>query len=109
VTWQTRAACAGDPTPSDWDDEVYSDIAGAKKVCSRCPVKADCLAFALGYDAHGIWGGTTTAERGWVRLQRKGWCGKGHDLSLPGAAVLVRHGARSYRRCLACAEAKRRA
>lgn len=75
MTWQTRAACAGDPTPSDWDDEAYSDAAGAIEVCSECPVKADCLAFALEADAYGIWG----------------------------------TGARSYRRCLVCAEQKRRA
>jgi len=39
-------------------------VALAKAVCARCPVKADCLRFALdnGLD-HGIFGGTTPEER----------------------------------------------
>lgn len=50
MTWQTRAACAVEPEPSDWDDEVYSDIEFA-------------LDAAMASHSHGIWGGTTTAER----------------------------------------------
>jgi WhiB family redox-sensing transcriptional regulator len=35
----------------------------AKKVCSACFVRAQCLDEALRYDECGIWGGTTEAER----------------------------------------------
>lgn len=39
-------------------------VALAKAVCARCPVKAECLGFALdnGLD-HGVFGGTTPEER----------------------------------------------
>ena len=38
--------------------------AQAKAVCARCPVRAECLGYALdsGLD-HGIFGGTTADER----------------------------------------------
>jgi WhiB family redox-sensing transcriptional regulator len=35
----------------------------AKAVCARCPVRPDCLAFALEQDLDGVWGGTTEEER----------------------------------------------
>ncbi len=63
MTWQTRAACAVEPEPSDWDDEVYSDVEFALEICAGCPVKAECLAAAMASHSHGVWGGTTTAER----------------------------------------------
>lgn len=39
-------------------------VALAKAVCARCPVKADCLGFALDHGLdHGVFGGTTPDER----------------------------------------------
>lgn len=36
----------------------------AKEICGRCPVAADCLAWALKVDEHdGIWGGVGIRER----------------------------------------------
>jgi hypothetical protein len=36
----------------------------AKGICARCPVRADCLAYALRYDLHdGVWGGLSEQER----------------------------------------------
>jgi len=43
----------------------------AKKLCSACPWKADCLDYALGYDLVGIWGGTTERERVEMRKRLK--------------------------------------
>ncbi|SFI97834.1 WhiB family transcriptional regulator, redox-sensing transcriptional regulator [Amycolatopsis sacchari] len=66
--WQERAACRGE------DPELFfpvsemgpgaRQVAQAKAVCARCPVRAECLQYALdtGLD-HGIFGGTTDAER----------------------------------------------
>lgn len=31
--------------------------------CDHCPVKKDCLNYALLYKEHGVWGGTTKADR----------------------------------------------
>ena len=61
--WHERANCQGtDP------DEFYPDKGGrsdlAKYICSRCPVRTDCLQDALARDErHGIWGGLSDVER----------------------------------------------
>ena len=42
----------------------YEDnVERAKKVCSDCAVKQECLTHALDYAEYGIWGGTTEYER----------------------------------------------
>ncbi|MGH9060608.1 MAG: WhiB family transcriptional regulator, partial [Acidimicrobiales bacterium] len=39
-------------------------MARAKAICARCPVRAECLAFALATDQrYGIWGGTSETDR----------------------------------------------
>jgi len=55
-------------------------IAEAKAVCAYCPVRADCLGYALatGQDA-GVWGGTTEDERRQIRSARPApGCSAGH-------------------------------
>ncbi|WP_033292423.1 WhiB family transcriptional regulator [Amycolatopsis jejuensis] len=66
--WLARAAC------QDEDPELFFPISAigpgarqvekAKAVCARCPVRAECLTYALdnGLD-NGIFGGTTELER----------------------------------------------
>jgi WhiB family redox-sensing transcriptional regulator len=66
--WRHRAACR------DKDPELFFPIsdmgpgarqaAEAKAVCARCPVREQCLRYALdnGLD-HGVFGGTTELER----------------------------------------------
>ena len=60
--WQLDALCA------EYDKAQFFSmnpptISKAKQVCERCPVKAECLAFAYETEAVGVWGGTTTGER----------------------------------------------
>ena len=70
--WRHRAACR------DQDPELFfpvSDIGPgarqteqAKAVCARCPVRAQCLEYALDNALdHGIYGGTTESERRTLR------------------------------------------
>lgn len=55
----------------DVDPDLFYPEAGqvqtavsARKVCVRCPVRADCLEHALKRGEHfGIWGGRTAPER----------------------------------------------
>jgi WhiB family redox-sensing transcriptional regulator len=58
--WMRRGACKGQ------DTEVWfaSDTTEAKATCHRCPVRTDCLAWAManGLD-HGVWGGMGEKER----------------------------------------------
>jgi WhiB family redox-sensing transcriptional regulator len=43
----------------------------ARRICAVCPVRAECLEFALANkEAHGVWGGMSPAER--RKLQRRG-------------------------------------
>jgi FtsZ-interacting cell division protein YlmF len=62
-SWVERALCA-ESDPSIFLGEVENSYKLAVSTCNRCPVKTDCLDFALknGEDK-GIWGGTTPAER----------------------------------------------
>jgi len=64
--WMERAACAGDdinlwfPEPGD----SSAVIKAAKRICAGCPVRIQCLDYALQYDGMpGIWGGKTQRER----------------------------------------------
>lgn len=60
--WSTRAAC-NDAQP----DELFVRGAAqneAKRLCSGCPVKTQCLAEALDNQVEwGVWGGMTERER----------------------------------------------
>ncbi len=58
--WQARARCAdGNGTlTSLFFSEDPIDIARAKAICSKCPVRAPCLAGALERaEPVGVWGG----------------------------------------------------
>jgi WhiB family transcriptional regulator, redox-sensing transcriptional regulator len=66
--WRSAAAC------QDTDPDLFFPVSGsgksleqvdrAKAICAACPVRRDCLAFALRIgQADGIWGGLTEEER----------------------------------------------
>jgi len=44
----------------------------AKAACSRCPVRLQCLDYAVSAHMTGIWGGTTAEERSRIRQGQKG-------------------------------------
>jgi WhiB family redox-sensing transcriptional regulator len=66
--WRLVAACrAADPDlffPPSASGRSVEQIAQAKRICARCTVRAECLAFALrARHAHGVWGGMSEDER----------------------------------------------
>lgn len=69
--WQVRAACRGPQSaiffpPSHFErkDEKEARENRAKEICCSCPVRTECLEYALGIkEPHGIWGGLNEAER----------------------------------------------
>jgi WhiB family redox-sensing transcriptional regulator len=68
MEWLLRAACVGaDPDlffPVGSTGPALEEIAAAKRVCARCPVISECLAWALGSgQTSGVWGGTCEEER----------------------------------------------
>ena len=61
--WQDRALCA-QTDPEAFFPEKGGSTREAKKVCSSCEVRAECLDFALANDERfGIWGGLSERER----------------------------------------------
>jgi len=52
------------PTYPERKEERDAREAKAKAICAECPVRAECLDYALDIrEPHGIWGGLTEAER----------------------------------------------
>lgn len=61
--WMQRAACRG-VRPELWFPTGREDPTEAKAVCARCPVRDECLEYALRFNVkHGVWGGLTEPER----------------------------------------------
>ena len=71
IGWQFRAACRGDdsglffaPNYFERKEEKDTRESRARAICARCPVRQDCLEYALRiHEAHGIWGGLNELER----------------------------------------------
>jgi WhiB family transcriptional regulator, redox-sensing transcriptional regulator len=70
--WWDLAAChAGNAElffPVSEVGPARLQVARAKAVCARCPVRQDCLDYAMTtHQVHGVWGGLSEEDRG--RLQ----------------------------------------
>ncbi len=68
MTWPSYAACLGaDPElffPIGETGPAVRQIAEAKQICGRCPVRQECLQWALDTDQNaGVWGGLSESER----------------------------------------------
>ena len=51
--------------------EAGDSIAQPKKICSLCPVRSECLEYALNFPGiQGIWGGTSGTERRAIHKRR---------------------------------------
>lgn len=60
--WQSRGVCR-EVDPELWFPEKGGSTREAKKMCRRCPVSAECLAYGLANEEKfGIWGGYTARE-----------------------------------------------
>lgn len=70
--WMRDAACLGhDPELFFASVGHEETVAAAKAVCADCPVRTDCLDYALtNYEQHGVWGGTSLKQRAAMRRER---------------------------------------
>lgn len=78
--WKEQAKCWGltknpetdywfpDPEEPEEDRKAKTDT--AKAICITCPVKEECLRYAIEQEeVYGIWGGKTNRERSSIRRQ----------------------------------------
>jgi WhiB family transcriptional regulator, redox-sensing transcriptional regulator len=86
--WAASGACRhSDPElffPVTFSGPAAGQVARAKAVCRRCPVRDQCLEFALDSgQAFGVWGGMTGEERRLIR-RRRGYRRRGEEAVLTG-------------------------
>ncbi len=69
LAWQADALCA-QTDPEAFFPEKGGSTREAKKICTSCEVKTQCLEYALQNDERfGIWGGLSERERRKLRKQ----------------------------------------
>ena len=61
--WMLEAKCL-DADPEAFFPEKGGSTREAKRICATCPVRSECLDYALAKDERfGIWGGLSERER----------------------------------------------
>lgn len=85
-TWVDGALCAQAYPDAFFPDSDTPErsTADALKLCASCPVRDECLTYALTHDErYGIWGGLTSRQRRRIkplpRAERSTLCARGHD------------------------------
>lgn len=69
--WYDRAACRG-IGPERFYPEESETLRAGRQVCKKCPVRAECLDYALtAEEGHGMWGGVAARDRRAIRLGQK--------------------------------------
>jgi WhiB family redox-sensing transcriptional regulator len=77
--WQWRAACRGEdatfffpPNHFEPKEERLRREQRAKAICAICPVRVECLEYAVHTrEPHGIWGGLNELERRLLLRERE--------------------------------------
>ena len=63
IPWQEQARCR-EHDPELFFPEKGGSSREAKRICSECPVRIECLNYALRRDErYGVWGGMSERER----------------------------------------------
>lgn len=71
TSWREAAACRGMDASIFFPDSE-EDAGPARAICAACPVREECLDFALtSRQDEGVWGGLTETERRRLRRRRQ--------------------------------------
>jgi len=69
--WMARGKCK-DLDPSLFFPSDGIGVQVAQRICGECPVRAECLEYALdNHVDHGVWGGASERERRRLLRQRR--------------------------------------
>lgn len=107
--WTDGALCAqvgGDA----WFPEKGGSVREPKRICSRCPVQAECLQYAMDEDIRfGVWGGLSERERRALRKRRLPGRPQGtrQDIKHGTEAGYKAHRRRGEDACAACLDGNR--
>lgn len=64
LAFADRCAAKGEPIGTFYPEQTGKPATRAKALCVGCPVRQDCLSYALKYgEQWGIWGGFNVKER----------------------------------------------
>lgn len=109
--WRTNAACRGmDPNDFHPDKGHSATAARAKAICAECPVRSDCLTFAVQNDIFdGIWGDMSPRDRGAERPQMNRPRNQPQPINHGTEGGYSTHRRRNEDACTACLEAARQA
>ena len=70
--WRDDAECVRHPGEVDFFPERGESVRAAKAVCAQCPVKTECLEYAMQWNhLSGVWGGLSERERRQLRRRRR--------------------------------------
>jgi WhiB family redox-sensing transcriptional regulator len=85
--WREEAACRGTDLTVFFPGRGES-AGPARRVCAGCPVRHECLEFALRHgEVHGIWGGLTERDRRALRTRRLSAVRQERDAAMAAAAA----------------------
>jgi WhiB family redox-sensing transcriptional regulator len=69
--WMLQARCRG-AAPTEFFPSDGLGVEAAQRVCVNCPVRAECLEYALvNRIEHGVWGGASERERRRILRRRR--------------------------------------
>jgi WhiB family redox-sensing transcriptional regulator len=68
--WMNQAACQGKPTEMFFPPRGSVGSPAPYIICEGCPVRLECLEYALTFNLSGIWGGTSGKRRREIKKKR---------------------------------------
>ena len=69
--WMLNAKCRG-VNPAEFFPSDGSGVEAAQRMCAECPVRAECLEYALEHRIdQGVWGGASERERRRILRRRR--------------------------------------
>jgi WhiB family transcriptional regulator, redox-sensing transcriptional regulator len=69
--WMLHARCRG-AKPTEFFPSDGLGVESAQRICAGCPVRIDCLEYALvNRIEHGVWGGASERERRRILRRRR--------------------------------------